>query len=388
MPWRSQSTMSLRLELVQSALTEGSNVRALCREFHISPKTAYKWLARYEHSGAEALADASHRPHQRCPWQTRVELEERIVALRRAHPDWGARKLRRRLEVLGGRLSAPLPAPSTITAILHRHDLIDPEESARHAPCRRFEAAQPNDLWQMDFKGDFPLRCGRQCYPLTVLDDHSRFSLVLEACPDERRETVQGHLMAAFRAHGLPVAILSDNGGPWGTCGQESVSGYTRLGVWLLRLGVRLVHSRVCHPQTLGKEERFHRTFKREVLAHHPEGFLQPADCQRVFDQWQRVYNFERPHQALDLAVPAERYRPSERLYPEALPPVVYESADVVRRVRDHGEIFFRGKRFILGHAFSGLSVALRETATDGCYNIIFAKELIAQINLKEHITD
>jgi transposase InsO family protein len=385
MPWRSQSTMSLRLDFVQQALGEGSNIRALCREFEVSPKTAYKWIARYQDSGAEALADESRRPHQRCRWQTRPELEERIVLLRKRHPDWGARKLRRRLEVLG---ASGLPAPSTITAILHRYDLIDPQESARHAPCRRFEAQAPNDLWQMDFKGDFPLRCGLQCYPLTVLDDHSRFSLVLEACIDERRETVQEHLVAAFRAHGLPLAILSDNGGPWGTCGRESVSGYTRLGVWLLRLGVRLVHSRVRHPQTLGKDERFHRTLKLEVLAHHPEGFLGPADCQRVFDQWQRVYNFERPHQALGLAVPAERYRRSERVYPEALPPVVYESADIVRRVRDHGEIFFQGKRFMLGRAFSGLAVTLRETQTDGCYNIIFAKELVAQINLKEHITD
>jgi transposase InsO family protein len=383
MPWRSQSTMSLRLDFVQQALGEGSNIRALCREFEVSPKTAYKWIARYKHSGAEALGDESHRPHQRCPWQTRPELEERIVALRRAHPDWGARKLRRRLEVLG---ASGLPAASTITAILHRHDLIDREESGKHAPCRRFEATAPNDLWQMDFKGDFPLRCGLQCYPLTVLDDHSRFSLMLKACTDERRETVQEHLVAAFRVHGLPLAILSDNGAPWGTCGQESPSGYTRLGVWLLRLGVRLVHSRVCHPQTVGKDERFHRTLKLEVLAHHPEGFLEPADCQRVFDTWQRVYNFERPHQALGLHVPAERYERSERVYPEALPPLLYESADIVRRVQDHGEIFFQGKRFLLGRAFSGLSVALRETQTEGCYNIIFAKEPVAQINLKEHI--
>lgn len=387
MPWRSVSTMSLRLDFVQQALAQGANKRSLCRAFGVSPKTAYKWLKRYELSGtAEALTDASRRPHRRCPWQTSPDLEERIVELRRQHPDWGARKLRRRLEVLGA--SAPLPAPSTITEILHRRHLIDPQESAKHEPCRRFEAAAPNDLWQMDFKGDFPLLCGSRCYPLTVLDDHSRFSLALEACPDEGRETVRRHLIGTFREHGLPVAILSDNGAPWGLCGQVSESGYTRLGVWLLRLGVRLLHSRVRHPQTLGKDERFHRSLKREVLAHYPEGLSDLKSCQSAFDTWQHVYNCERPHEALGLQVPAERYRRSERLYPEVLPPIVYESGDIVRRVHDRGEIFLHDRRFIVGRAFSGLEVALRETATDGCYDIIFATEAVAQINLKEHITD
>jgi transposase InsO family protein len=384
MPWKERSTMSLRLDFVQQALLEGANIRALCRSFAISPKTAYKWLTRYRQAGADALADASRRPHQRCLWQTTSAIEERIIALRHEHPDWGARKLHRRLEVLG---VGPLPAPSTITAILHRHHLIAPEQSARHQPWQRFEAASPNDLWQMDFKGDFPLRCGQQCYPLTALDDHSRFSLVLKACTDERRETVQAHLVDTFRAYGLPRAILSDNGAPWGTCGQEGVTGYTKLGVWLLQLGVHLWHSRVRHPQTLGKDERFHQSLKREVLAHYPEGFPGLADCQRAFDLWQQVYNFERPHQALGLAVPAEHYQRSPRPYPEVPPPLDYAAGDLVRRVQDHGEIFFQGKRFGIGRAFCGLDLALRQTATDGCYDIIFATETVAQINLKEHIT-
>jgi len=384
MPWRSHSTMSLRLEFVQRALDEGANVRALCRAFEVSPKTAYKWLRRYEQSGAEALSDQSRRPHA-SPNRTSAELEERIVALRRQHPDWGARKLRRRLLVLG---ASALPAPSTITAILHRRDLIDPRESALHEPCRRFEAAAPNDLWQMDFKGDFPLLCGARCAPWTALDDHSRFSLGLKACTEMDRAIVRGHLVDTFREHGLPLAILCDNGPPWGTCGQEGLTGYTALGVWLLRLGVRLVHSSICHPQTLGKDERFHRTLKREVLAHHPEGFLGSQECQRALDQWQRIYNYERPHEALGLAVPAERYRASERVYPEVLPPLSYGSSDIVRRVHDQGEIFFRGKRLRIRRAFSGLDVALRETTTDGCYDVIFATKAVAQIKLKEHITD
>ncbi len=385
MPWKERSTMSLRLDFVHQALAEGANIRGLCRDFDISAKTAYKWLSRYRLSGAEALADESRRPHRRCPWQTSTQLEERLCELRQEHPDWGARKLRRRLEVLG---LLGLPAPSTITAILQRRGLIDPAESARHRPCRRFEAASPNDLWQMDFKGDFPLLCGARCSPFTALDDYSRFSLVLKACTETGREIVQAHLVEAFREHGMPRAILSDNGAPWGTCGQEGLTGYTKLGVWLLRLGVRLLHSRVRHPQTLGKEERFHQSLKREVLEHHREGFAGPDDCQAALDTWQRVYNFERPHEALGLKVPAERYRRSERVYPECLPPVLYDTRSaIVRRVHDMGEIFFHGKRLIIGRAFSGLEVALRETATDGVYDIIFATETVAQINLKEHIT-
>ncbi len=384
MPWKALSTMSLRLAFVQQALAEGANIRALCRSFDVSPKTAYKWLKRYQQAGAEALADQSRRPQTRSPWQTSAELEERICELRRKHPDWGARKLRRRLEVLG---VSGLPAPSTITALLHRRELINPQESAKHAPCQRFEAACPNDLWQMDFKGDFPLLCGARCSPWTALDDHSRFSLALKVCTDIGREIVQAHLVEAFRQYGLPRAILSDNGAPWGTCGQDGTTGYTKLGVWLLRLGVRLLHSRVRHPQTLGKDERFHQTLKRELLAHHRAGFAGPEDCQAAFDRWQHVYNFERPHEALGLAVPAERYSRSERLYPERLPAVLYDTSDMVRRVHDQGEIFFRGKRFRIGRAFCGLDIALRETAIDGCYDIIFATEVIAQINLNEHIT-
>ena len=213
--------MSLRLEFVHFAMIEGSNIRQLSQRFGISPKTAYKWIHRYREGGADPLTDQSRRPH-RSPTRTSGEVERRIVRLREAHPVWGARKLKARLIAQGLK---HLPSISTMTAILHRHGHIDRGESNKHHPYKRFEAPQPNALWQMDFKGDFSLLRGR-CYPLTVLDDHSRFSVGLYACGNQSYQTVQAHLMSIFRRYGLPKRFLTDNGGPWGTCGQGAFSIY------------------------------------------------------------------------------------------------------------------------------------------------------------------
>lgn len=232
MPWKAASAMSLRLEFVRLAMSETVNIRSLCRRYEISPKTAYKWIDRYRHSGAEALVDRPRRPHH-SPFRTAPAVEQIILSLRKKHPAWGARKLHQRLTVQGHR---ELPSVSTITAILHRHGLIDPVQTAQRQKPQRFEATASNLLWQMDFKGDFPLLNGR-CYPLTILDDYSRFSLGLVACSNQRRQTVQQQLMTTFRRYGLPHRILTDNGGPWGSCGHDA---YTELGVWMIRLGIRL----------------------------------------------------------------------------------------------------------------------------------------------------
>lgn len=378
MPWKAVSAMSLRVEFVHLAMTETANIRSLCRRYEISPKTAYKWMDRYREAGVEALGDRSRRPHN-SPRRTAPDVEQMILHLREKHPAWGARKLRARFVAQGHH---DLPSVSTMTAILHRYGCIDPLETKKHQPCQRFEAACPNSLWQMDFKGDFPLLLHQgRCYPLTILDDHSRFSLGLVACSNQRRETVQQHLVATFRRYGLPQRLLTDNGGPWGSCGNDA---YTELGVWMIRLGISLSHSRICHPQTLGKDERFHRTLKAEVLA--TRSFESTEHCQHSFDRWRTVYNFERPHEALQMAVPASRYRPSAREYPEALPPITYGPDDIVRKVGDHGEISFRGKRFKVGKAFHGYPVALRPTTIDGQFNVFFCHEQIAQINLNTDI--
>lgn len=376
MPWKEASAMSLRLEFVRLAMIETSNIRSLCRRYGISPKTAYKWIDRYREGGTEALNDHSRRP-QYSPHRTGPYVEEKILQLREKHPSWGARKLRARLVAQGHH---DLPAISTITAILHRHGCINPHESVQHQPWQRFEARAPNLLWQMDFKGDFPLLNGR-CYPLTILDDHSRFSLGLVACLNQRRETVQQHLITSFRRYGLPQRMLTDNGGPWGSCGWNA---HTALGVWLIRLGVSLSHSSVCHPQTLGKDERFHRTLKAEVISTRT--FESSEHCQRTFDRWRSVYNFERPHEALAMDVPASRYHISTREYSDTLLPIEYGPDDIVRKVQLNGEISFRGKEYKISKAFKGYHVAFRPTITDAVFNIFFCHELIAQIDLNNDI--
>jgi transposase InsO family protein len=300
-------------------------------------------------------------------------MEETVTQLRAKHPAWGGRKLEKRLLNLG---HAGVPRPSTITAILQRHQLLDPKESAKHQAFRRFERAAPNELWQMDFKGDFPLPHGR-CYPLTILDDHSRFAIALQACARNTRNITQAALIQVFRRYGLPERITCDNGSPWGSRGRYY---YTGLGVWLLRLGIGLSHSRPYHPQTQGKDERFHRTLEVEVLRYQLGTTL--LQWQQHFDHWRVVYNTERPHEALSLAVPASRYQPSHRRYPELLPAIEYGPADMVRKVRRFGHIKYEGREYHVGSAFYGLHVALRPTTIDGLFDVYFCHHKIGKLDL------
>jgi transposase InsO family protein len=376
MPWPVKDLLTLRLEFVQLALLPDANVRQLCRRFRISPTVGYKWLARFAAGGAEALADRSRRPRH-SPDRTAAEVEAAVVALRREHPAWGARKLRRRLHDLG---HAGLPAPSTLTGILHRHGLITPEATAAATPHARIERPGPNQLWQVDFKGHFALRQGR-CHPLGVLDDHSRYNVRLAARADQQEATVQAQLTEAFRQHGLPDQLPWDNGPPWG-CGGEA---YTTLDVWALRLGVRVCHGRAYHPQTQGKEERFHRTLQAEVLARG--GRTDCAHVQRAFDAWRPVYNPQRPHEALALAVPLSRYQPSGRSYPETLPPPEYAAGVEVRRVDQDGWFSYRGRGWKAGRASAGQPVGLRPTATDGVLEVLFLTQVLQELDLRENPT-
>jgi transposase InsO family protein len=375
MPWREETIMSLRYEFVQLANGEDANISALCERFGVTRATGYKWLERYRREGRPGLHDRSRKPH-RSPTRTGEKLEQAILALRAQHPAWGGRKLKRRLTMLGYQ---GVPTASTITAILRRHGRINPEEAAKHTPWQRFERPAPNELWQMDFKGYFALATRGHCHPLTVLDDHSRFALGLQACADEQGATVQARLTPIFRRYGLPRQMLMDNGAPWA---KTATHRHTALAVWLMRLGIRLLHGRARHPQTQGKEERFHRTLKLELLRAHVFDDLQ--HCQHAFDQWRAVYNLERPHEALDLAVPAARYRPSPRPFPEALAQVTYAPGEIVRKVQGKGEISYRNRYFFVSKAFHGYPVALRANENDGVMDVFFCHQKVTQIDLTE----
>jgi transposase InsO family protein len=348
------------------------SVSELCRRFNISRKTGYKWLNRYAEEGIPGLGNRTRRPHT-IRYQILQAEQDMIVTLRKEHPSWGCRKLRRKLQDRGAQR---IPSCSTITAILHRHHLIDTEPPRGRQDWQRFEHPVANDLWQMDFKSPIATLMG-PCQPLTILDDYSRFNLCLQALPNQQTSGVQKALMTTFRHYGLPNRLVMDNGSPWGSDAEHP---YTPLTVWMIRLGIGVSHSRPYHPQTLGKEERFHRTLKQDLLNRFQ--WRDAFELQKAFDPWRHEYNFERPHDALGLAVPASRYRPSLRCFPESLPPIDYPSGVLTRKVQQGGAFSFQGRSFRISKAFIGYPIGLRPTITDGVFDVLFCHQRITQISL------
>jgi transposase InsO family protein len=375
MPWPAKDVSRLRREFVELACQEGANRRALFRHYEISPRVGYKWIDRFLAEGQAGLEERSRRPAE-SPGRTVDDVEEQVVALRKLHPQWGGRKLHRRLLDLG---YLPVPAPSTITDILHRHQLIDVQRS--RPALQRFERTEPNALWQIDFKGHFETAGGR-CHPLTLLDDHSRFNLLLAACKRQNTDHVQPLLTETFRRYGLPVQINADNGAPWGSSSQPE-HGITQLTVWLIRVGIFVSHSRPAHPQTNGKDERFHRSMQAEVL--NGRSYADLLHAQRAFDRWRVVYNQERPHEALNMATPMTRYRPSAREFPEALSPIEYGPNDIVAEVGWDGRVYFQGRKLKVSNALHRLPIAFRPAAAqDGLYDMYFCHQRFGQTNLRE----
>lgn len=374
MPWEQVTVQQSRKEFVLMARQADVNISQLCERFGISRKTAYKWLGRYAQDSQDALQDRSRRPRG-SPHKSADTLEQAVVQLRQLHAAWGGRKIAHVL----ARDHQLHVAPSTVTNILHRHHLIAPAASEAATAWQRFEHEAPNSMWQMDFKGHFGV-AQQRCHPLTVIDDHSRYNLALQACRNEQRQTVQAVLQRVFERYGLPRRINADNGSPWGTAGQGPLTG---LGVWLIRLGVHLSHSRAMHPQTNGKDERFHRTLKAEVL--HQYNFPDFESVQPQFDRWRHIYNCERPHQALDMQTPAERYRSSPISMPRNLPTIEYGPDDLVRKVQQGGWLHLHGKELRISKALVGQPVALRPVShTDGRYDVYFCHQYIDSISLSQ----
>jgi transposase InsO family protein len=374
--WTPKELMDIKREFVELALQEGANRRELCRRFGISAKTGYALLARYAQEGTAAYTPRSRRPHS-SPARTLPDTEKAVTALRGEHPAWGGRKIARRLADLGMNNAPPA---STITAILHRHGLITPAASLAAQHWQRFEHDRANVLWQIDFKGYFET-AGGKCHPLTLLDDHSRFSLALQACARPDTPSVCGHLTDVFERYGLPLRINADNGGPWGSP-RLAGHGLSELSVWLIRLGIRVSHSAPYHPQTNGKIERFHRSLKAEVLAGR--SFADLRQAQSAFELWRSLYNQQRPHDALGLQTPASRYCASPTPYPTALPPIEYPQQDTVALVKWNGEVHFRGSKLRVSSALLRLPIAFRaDPQHDGCYDVFFCHHRFMRLDLK-----
>jgi transposase InsO family protein len=370
MPFHGVSAMESKIEFVQLAMSAGANRRELCRRAGVSPTTAYKWIARYLAAGFEGLAERSRRPHRQ-PRRSGQVLEALVQAIWAENVGWGGRKIAHVLE----RDHGIEVAASTVTAILRRLGVELGKQGGGAQPFIRFEHPCPNDLWQMDYKGHVALRAGR-LHPLTVLDDHSRYSVVLAACGDEQTATVRGHLITAFERYGLPWRIATDNGSPWG---DGPGSPFTPLGVWLLERDIQITHSRPYHPQTLGKDERFHRTLKAEVMG---TTFQTLAEAQQAFDRWRERYNHYRPHQALDMQTPDSRFAPSPRACKPEPEPFEYAPDDILRRVQQLGRFSYKGAIWKAPRAFYGKTIALRPTERDGVYDLIFRSTTISTVDL------
>jgi transposase InsO family protein len=369
--------MSQRKEFVMLATQEGSNISQLCKRFGISRDKGYKWLRRFLAEGEQGLKDRPRRPNH-APGKTDLAVERAIIDLRNEHPAWGARKIKHRLEALH---YTEIPATSTITDILRRNDLISPLESKKRQAFIRFEHPHPNALWQMDFKGHFPIQNGR-CHPLTVLDDHSRYNVLLQACADETAITVKNALITAFRQYGLPDRMTMDNGSPWGCDDRRSLSIIT---AWLVRLGIVVSHSRPYHPQTQGKDERFHRTLLVEAITG--QQFTDIRQCQRHFDKFRTMYNLERPHEAIGMQPPVGRYQPSVRAYPEVLAAIEYGPDDLVRKVQDKGQVSLKGRTFKVSNSLRGEPIAFRPSASDGTYSVYYCHHKLGDVRIDDGMT-
>jgi transposase InsO family protein len=348
MSWKESDVKSERIAFAVRARQPGRNMAALCREFGICRETGYKWLRRSQEVESLAeLEEQSRRPH-RSPNQTPEWIEERVEALRHEH-GWGGRKLAELLSEEGIFL-----ARSTVDRILKRRGLVD--SGQRHRPAvRRFERSRPMELVQMDFKGPYRLPSGRICYPLSVLDDHSRYALRLDALPSQYGHEVQSRLVACFEEHGVPQAMLMDHGNPWWA--TTNGHGLTRLSVFLIRQGIDLIYGGIGHPQTQGKVERFHRTLGESIgrleLPQSLEGF------QAAFDVFRRVYNHVRPHEALRDRPPAQRYHPSRKSYRPEPPEWEYPAGSEVYILRHNGCLRLEGRYYFVCHPLAGERVRL-----------------------------
>jgi len=375
MPWEEKTVVQSRASFIQAALRKEESFAALCRKYGITRRTGYKWFERYQ-SGAE-LSDRSHRPFH-SPNKTCEEKERLLLELRTEHPCWGARKLKRYLE---NENISDLPATSTIADILKRNNCINPLESLKHKPCQRFERANPNELWQADFKGDFSMADQKRCYPLTVLDDHSRYSLAIDAKDNQRLPGVKDTFTRLFCEHGLPDSILTDNGNPFA---NSQRTGYTFFEVWLMLLDIYPLHGRVMHPQTQGKEERFHRTLKAELLSSTPITNL--AHAQVEFDAWRKMYNEKRPHGAIGDDLPVNRYRKSRREMPSTIPEYEYGDDWKVRKVNPKGYVSCGSRMYFLGEAFVGHKIGIREASEAKLLTLCFRSFQIGLLDLDEQM--
>ena len=379
MPWRETSPMEERLQFVRDARSGLFTMTELAEQYAISRRTGYKWLDRYDADGLAGLHDRSRRPHH-CPTATADDVIEQVLALRRRHPRWGPKKLLPVLMRAQPRIT--WPERSTVSALLKAWGLVTPPGRRRtrypHVSVSRVAIAEANDLWTTDFKGEFRTGDGVYCYPLTLRDAFSRFVLRCDALAGCTYEATRSRFARAFATYGLPARIRSDNGSPFAGPGLGHLS---QLSAWWIRLGI--VPERIApgHPEQNGSHEQFHAVLKAETT--RPPAPHRRAQ-QRRFVRFCAEYNQDRPHEALEDAVPASRYAASRRPLPSHLPPVEYAPHFDVRRVSSVGHVSWKGEALFISKALVREDVAFEEI-DDGIWTLHFATVVLGRYDERQH---
>ena len=371
MPWKEKRVTQMREEFVKQALAGEKTKTELCREYGISRPTGDKWIARY--LAGEELTDQSRRPNS-VPGKTDPAVEQLIVNYRQDHPAIGAVKIRRILKDAG---HIELPCTKTVNNILKRNDLITTEASRASTPNIRFEKSYPNEMWQADYKGYFLMKNGKRCYPLNILDDHSRFCICCKPQSGETFQEIKPVIIGLFEEFGVPFSLLCDNGNPWGTAQS---TGFTQFEIWLMDLGILTIHGRALHPQTQGKEERFNGSFTRELLKHTEIADM--ADAERKFSEYRDFYNNERPHHALMLDTPAKHYEKSAREYSDKIATWEYPEGCRIHKVKSSGYITVDGQGYYLSESFGEREIAVKKSHKPNCFNLYYRQFIIGQIDV------
>jgi len=377
MPWKETGPVLERTRFIENYLSGFYTITELAVRYGVSRKILHKWLSRHDAEGVQGLADRSRAPLH-IPHRTSDQIAAQIVAFRRRFPHMGPRKIGARLRELHPHVD--WPAPSTIGDILRRANLVTParrRNPPQHPLRARRTPTEPNDLMTIDYKGEFLLGNHRYCYPLTIVDHVSRYILACDGFPSTQYAHTRQVFERVFREHGLPRAILSDNGSPFGSPGLGRLS---RLSLWWIRLGVSVERIVPGHPEQNGAHERMHRTLKTETTRPPASTF---EGQQRRFDRFRHTYNNERPHEALGQRRPVSIYSPSPRPYPERLPPLEYPGHLELRKVDHSGMIRWSSSRLFLSHTLRGETVGLEEI-DDGVWSLYYGPVLLARFEERE----